>query len=130
MPTPLYLAQMKRLYFQNHFLLLLKLLWLDSLPVSCVPDRCLYPFPAKALQKELKGYEHAEIIWCQEEPRNMGSWNYVNEWIEDALIGMKHKKSRPVYVGRDAAASPATGLMSRHKAEQEKLVNTALGGKK
>jgi 2-oxoglutarate dehydrogenase E1 component len=86
----------------------------------------LYPFPHKALMEELNQYKHAEVIWCQEEPRNMGSWNYVNEWIEDALIDMKHKKPRPKYVGRPPAASPATGLMSRHKAEQAKLVDEAL----
>lgn len=90
----------------------------------------LYPFPRKALQKELKGYEHAEIVWCQEEPKNMGSWNYVNEWIEEALIEMKHKKPRPRYVGRDVAASPATGLMKRHIAQQKKLVDEALTVKK
>lgn len=90
----------------------------------------LYPFPAQALQKELTGYENAEIVWCQEEPKNMGSWNFVNEWIEEALIGMKHKKPRPRYVGRDAAASPATGLMKRHIAQQKALVDEALTVKK
>lgn len=86
----------------------------------------LYPFPSKSLTEELKQYPNAEIIWCQEEPRNMGSWHFINEKIEDVLVNMKHKDARPKYVGRDAAASPATGLMKHHNEQQARLVDEAL----
>ncbi|AUH63153.1 2-oxoglutarate dehydrogenase E1 component [Paracoccus zhejiangensis] len=85
-----------------------------------------YPFPAQAMQKELSRFKQAEIVWCQEEPKNQGAWSFVEpnlEWVLDR-IGAKH--GRPRYVGRNAAASVATGLASRHKAEQEALVNDAL----
>ncbi|WP_062762363.1 2-oxoglutarate dehydrogenase E1 component [Falsirhodobacter sp. alg1] len=86
----------------------------------------LYPFPAIALTKELERFKNAEIVWCQEEPKNMGGWTFVEPNIETVLtaIGAKHK--RAVYAGRAASASPATGLASRHKTEQTTLVNEAL----
>jgi 2-oxoglutarate dehydrogenase E1 component len=68
-----------------------------------------------------------DVVWCQEEPRNNGAWFYVNERIEDALTASGHTGKRPAYAGRDATASPATGLASRHKAQQEALVAAALG---
>lgn len=89
----------------------------------------LYPFPAKALAKELEQYPNADVIWCQEEPRNQGSWWYVNERIEDVLSGMKHKAGRARYAGRIDAAAPATGLMKRHQAEQAQLLDDALSKK-
>ncbi|MDT1063500.1 2-oxoglutarate dehydrogenase E1 component [Paracoccus sp. CPCC 101403] len=85
-----------------------------------------YPFPAQAMSKELERFKDAEIVWCQEEPKNMGGWTFVEpniEWVL-ARIGAKHGRAR--YVGRTASASPATGLASRHKAEQEALVNEAI----
>ncbi|TRW98356.1 2-oxoglutarate dehydrogenase E1 component [Paracoccus sp. M683] len=85
-----------------------------------------YPFPAQAMQHELSRFKQAEVVWCQEEPKNQGAWSFVEpnlEWVLDR-IGAKH--GRPRYVGRNAAASVATGLASRHKAEQEALVNDAL----
>ncbi len=86
----------------------------------------LYPFPEKALIKELKQYANADIVWCQEEPRNMGSWSYVHEKIEDTLISMKHKAPRPIYVGRPESASTATGSLARHNQQQADLVDRAL----
>jgi 2-oxoglutarate dehydrogenase E1 component len=85
-----------------------------------------YPFPALSLVKELERFKGAEIVWCQEEPKNQGGWTFVEPNLEWVLtrIGAKHK--RAVYAGRAASASPATGLASRHKAEQEALVNEAL----
>ncbi len=85
-----------------------------------------YPFPAMAMTKELERFKGAEIIWCQEEPKNQGYWSFVEPNIEWVLgkIGAKH--GRPRYVGRAASASPATGLASRHKMEQEALVSEAL----
>ena len=85
-----------------------------------------YPFPAQAMVAELGRFKSAEVIWCQEEPKNQGGWTFVEPYIEWVLerLGAKHGRAR--YVGRNAAASPATGLASRHKAEQQALVNEAL----
>ena len=87
----------------------------------------LYPFPAKALITELSRFKHAEWVWCQEEPKNMGSWSFIEPYLEwvFAHINAKHKRSR--YAGRPASASPATGLMSRHMAQLEAFLEDALG---
>jgi len=88
----------------------------------------LFPFPEKALTEELGRFKNAtEIIWCQEEPRNMGSWNYIREPLEK-LIKKELGRSRDdlTYVGRRMAAAPATGLASKHVAEQTALVDEAL----
>ncbi len=85
-----------------------------------------YPFPALSMVKELERFKGAEIIWCQEEPKNQGYWTFVEPNIEWVLTKIGAKHSRPRYVGRAASASPATGLASRHKAEQEALVSEAL----
>ena len=68
-----------------------------------------------------------EIVWAQEEPKNNGYWSFVEPFIEECLTRAKVKPSRPRYAGRKAAASPATGLMKRHQAEQAALVADALG---
>ncbi|HEY8191100.1 MAG TPA: 2-oxoglutarate dehydrogenase E1 component, partial [Alphaproteobacteria bacterium] len=94
--------------------------------VAIVRVEQLYPFPSRALGDELKEFPNADIVWCQEEPRNMGSWFYVGEKIENVLIDIKHKAGRPQYAGRPEAASPATGLLKRHQDEQAKLVDDAL----
>jgi 2-oxoglutarate dehydrogenase E1 component len=85
-----------------------------------------YPFPALSLTKELERFKAAEVVWCQEEPKNQGGWTFVEPNIEWVLnrIGAKHK--RPRYVGRPAAASPATGLAREHKKQQDALVAEAL----
>ncbi|GHF38113.1 2-oxoglutarate dehydrogenase E1 component [Seohaeicola zhoushanensis] len=85
-----------------------------------------YPFPAISLVKELERFKGAEMLWCQEEPKNQGAWSFIEPNIEWVLqrIGAKHQ--RPRYVGRGASASPATGLASQHKAQQEALVDEAL----
>jgi 2-oxoglutarate dehydrogenase E1 component len=86
----------------------------------------LYPFPKVELLAELKKYQNAEIIWCQEEPKNMGVWQFVNELIEESLIEAKHKIARPKYVGRIASASPATGYGSYHAREQKAIIEEVL----
>ena len=68
-----------------------------------------------------------EVVWCQEEPRNNGAWFFVASRIEIALNDAGHTGMRPLYAGRDRAASPATGLASRHAAQQQALVTEALG---
>jgi 2-oxoglutarate dehydrogenase E1 component len=85
-----------------------------------------YPFPAHSLINELERFKGAEIIWCQEEPKNQGAWSFIEPNIEWVLTRIKAKHTRPRYVGRATSASPATGLASQHKAQQEALVNEAL----
>jgi 2-oxoglutarate dehydrogenase E1 component len=88
----------------------------------------LYPFPARALMHELSRFKQAEIVWCQEEPKNMGAWSFVEPnlaWVLDR-IGARYK--RPAYAGRPASAATATGLLSKHLNEQHTLVTEALSG--
>ena len=86
-----------------------------------------YPFPAISLVKELERFKGAEMVWCQEEPKNQGAWSFVEPNIEWVLTRIKAKHDRPIYVGRVASASPATGLATQHKAQQAALVANALG---
>jgi 2-oxoglutarate dehydrogenase E1 component len=86
----------------------------------------LYPFPESPLAEELKKYPNAEVVWCQEEPENMGAWTFVDRRIEKALVSLKHKAGRPRYVGRQEMAATATGLLRRHNQEQAALVEQAL----
>jgi 2-oxoglutarate dehydrogenase E1 component len=87
----------------------------------------MYPFPDRTLAFALKRFNKAQIVWCQEEPENMGAWSFVDRRIERVLTALKHRAKRPVYAGRPAAASPATGLARVHSAEQSMLVREALG---
>ncbi|WP_298671962.1 2-oxoglutarate dehydrogenase E1 component [uncultured Sphingomonas sp.] len=88
----------------------------------------LYPFPGEPLTARLARMPNVEeVIWAQEEPRNNGYWFFVEPYIEQALVNAKSPVKRPRYAGRAAAASPATGLMKRHQAEQGALVADALG---
>lgn len=86
----------------------------------------LYPFPTKALGDILSEYKNADVVWCQEEPKNQGAWSFVDPYIEDVLSATKHKTKRARYTGRAAAAAPATGHLKRHMEEQAKLVEEAL----
>jgi 2-oxoglutarate dehydrogenase E1 component len=86
----------------------------------------LYPFPADALAAELEAYRHCELVWCQEEPRNMGAWTFANGFIEEVAEEVGCKNPRPRYAGRRSAASPATGSNQRHRAEQAELIEDAL----
>ncbi|KAJ55017.1 2-oxoglutarate dehydrogenase [Actibacterium mucosum KCTC 23349] len=85
-----------------------------------------YPFPAISMVKELERFKQAEIVWCQEEPKNQGAWTFVEPNLEWVLTRIQASHQRPRYVGRNASASPATGLASQHKAQQAALVNEAL----
>ncbi|MEX0923595.1 MAG: 2-oxoglutarate dehydrogenase E1 component [Rhodovibrionaceae bacterium] len=86
----------------------------------------LYPFPADALAEEIEKYKHCDLVWCQEEPRNMGAWTFAENFIEDIAEEAGAAKPRPRYAGRPSAASPATGLASRHAREQAELIEEAL----
>ena len=87
----------------------------------------IYPFPERTLGAMLEPYAKAEIVWCQEEPMNNGAWSFVDRRIEAVLARIGHTTHRPRYVGREDAASPATGLAKVHAQQQQKLVREALG---
>jgi 2-oxoglutarate dehydrogenase E1 component len=84
-----------------------------------------YPWPMKSLSTELSRFRNAELVWCQEEPRNMGGWTFVDPWLELTLEKLRVQSKRARYVGRPASASPAAGLMSRHQKELETFLNEA-----
>jgi 2-oxoglutarate dehydrogenase E1 component len=84
-----------------------------------------YPWPLKSLTNELKRFKNAELVWCQEEPKNMGGWQFVDPWLELTLERMNVKAKRARYVGRPASASTAAGLMSRHLKELEAFLTEA-----
>jgi 2-oxoglutarate dehydrogenase E1 component len=88
----------------------------------------LYPFPARTLVAELSRFKNADVVWCQEEPRNMGGWSFVEPNIEWVLDHAGAKGKRAKYAGRAASASTATGLASRHASEQKSLAEQALRG--
>jgi 2-oxoglutarate dehydrogenase E1 component len=94
--------------------------------VAIIRVEQLYPFPFNALGKELTKYPNADVVWCQEEPANMGYWFSVDRRIERTLGDLPVKAKRPTYAGRPEAASPATGLLRRHNREQARLVDDAL----
>jgi 2-oxoglutarate dehydrogenase E1 component len=94
--------------------------------VALIRIEQLYPFPFESLGKVLARYRNAEIIWCQEEPRNMGGWYFADRRIEEVLAGLDIAAKRPCFAGRADAASPATGLFKRHVEEQAQLVADAL----
>ncbi len=85
----------------------------------------LYPFPENVLALELNRFPRAEIVWCQEEPKNQGAWHFVEERIEDTVAQLGGVK-RPRYVGRPEYASTAAGLMSQHNAELKAFLADAL----
>ena len=82
-----------------------------------------YPFPLKALTEAIALYPNAkELVWCQEEPKNMGGWTFMESRLENLLP----RCQRPRYIGRTASASPATGSYAIHLQEQKRLVSEAL----
>ena len=86
----------------------------------------LYPFPVKQLGKQLKRYENAKFYWCQEEPMNMGAWNTARHYIDRTLDIIQAKGEKVRYVGRNAAASPATGNLNKHLAEQKEILEKVI----
>src|SRR5436305_1232514 len=86
----------------------------------------LYPVPLKALVQELGRFKGAELVWCQEEPRNMGAWHFMEPYLEWVLNQIHAPNKRPRYAGRAAAAATATGLMSKHLAQLKALLDEAL----
>lgn len=86
----------------------------------------VYPFPQQEVVEQLKRYPQASVVWCQEEPQNMGSWTFVSPLVDQAMLLSGLKSARVTYAGRPASASTATGLMSKHLAQLQALLNTAL----
>ena len=87
----------------------------------------LYPFPAKTLANLLKRYEAAKFIWCQEEPKNMGAWNTVRNYIDRTLEIIYFTKDKVKYVGRKASSSTATGNLNKHLAQQKEILEKVVG---
>ncbi len=85
-----------------------------------------YPFPALSFIKELSRFKDSEFVWCQEEPKNQGGWSFIEPNLEWSLNRVQAKYKRARYIGRAAAASPATGLATQHKKQQEMIINEAL----
>ena len=86
-----------------------------------------YPVPRKSLMQELKRFKQAEMIWCQEEPRNMGGWTFMRDEIEWACNQVGCEQPRPKYAGRPPSAATATGLLAQHNKEKDALIAAALG---
>ncbi len=88
----------------------------------------LYPFPVKTLAKELKRFrKKTEFFWCQEEPQNMGAWNTVRNYIQWSLNYIKAENKEIKYIGRKPAASPASGYLKKHLAEQNEILEKVVG---
>ncbi|QXK92101.1 2-oxoglutarate dehydrogenase E1 component [Neoehrlichia mikurensis] len=85
-----------------------------------------YPFPEAKLTEELKKYPNAKVIWCQEEPVNMGGWHFINSYIEKILVDMRSYYNRPECIARPLAASPASGYMNVHLKQQQDIISKAL----
>lgn len=87
----------------------------------------LYPYPAKELVNELSRFVDAKLIWCQEEPQNMGAWSYIEPLLESTLGYINAKYKRVKYIGRKAAASPAAGLTSEHLSQLNSFLKNIFG---
>jgi len=99
-----------------------------DLGVEVVRIEQLYPFPSEPLVMRLKAMPNLQhVVWAQEEPKNNGAWFFVADLLEQCLADAGFEGMRPQYAGRDASASPATGLAKRHAAEQAALIAAALG---
>ena len=100
---------------------------LENSDVVFIRIEQLYPFPAKTLARLLKKYEKAEFIWCQEEPKNMGAWNTMRNYIDRTLEIIHFTKDKVKYVGRKASSSTATGNLNKHLAQQKEILEKVVG---
>ena len=87
-----------------------------------------YPFPARTLISELARFPNSDLVWAQEEPKNMGAWSFMEPNLEWVLQHLQLAAKRAIYAGRPASAATATGLLSRHTQEQKTLLQQALTG--
>ena len=90
----------------------------------------IYPFPYDVFSKEFKRFVECEIIWCQEEPKNMGAYGFVKRRIESVMKEINMKQEKLLYIGRRASASPATGVFDRHLANQKNILRLAVEAEK
>jgi 2-oxoglutarate dehydrogenase E1 component len=86
----------------------------------------LYPFPYDALEEEITKFFDCEIVWCQEEPKNMGPWGFIRSRVQNLLSNIQYKQTLIPFIGRRAAASPATGVFDRHLANQKNILRLAI----
>ena len=86
----------------------------------------LYPFPSEILEEAIKNFNHASFIWCQEEPKNMGAWNTVRNYIDRTLEIVNFGDKSVKYVGRKASSSTATGNLNKHLAQQKEILEKIL----
>ena len=101
---------------------------LDIKNIHIVRIEQLYPFPYETLEEELQEFKNCEVIWCQEEPKNMGAWQFVEQRIQRSLIKTGIEK-KLYFIGRRAAASPATGAFDRHLQNQKNIIRLATEAK-
>ncbi|MDA7544362.1 2-oxoglutarate dehydrogenase E1 component [Alphaproteobacteria bacterium] len=101
---------------------------LDIKNIHIVRIEQLYPFPYETLEEELQEFKNCEIIWCQEEPKNMGAWQFVEQRIQRSSIKIGIEK-KLYFIGRRAAASPATGAFDRHLQNQKNIIRLATEAK-
>ena len=94
--------------------------------VAIIRAEQLYPLPRKLIAAQIAKFGQAEIVWCQEEPKNMGAYSHIAPEFDEILAENGGKQARVTYIGRNAAAAPATGYAKRHMAEQADLINQAL----
>ena len=95
--------------------------------VQIVRIEQLYPFPVKTLARHMSRFKNAKkFVWCQEEPYNMGAWNHVEPYINRTLEYIKAHSTNEIYTGRAPSASPATGFLKKHLAQQQEIVNKAI----
>ena len=95
--------------------------------VQIVRIEQLYPFPVKTLARHMSRFKNAKkFVWCQEEPYNMGAWNHVEPYINRTLEYIKANSTKVIYTGRTPSASPATGFLKKHLAQQLEIVNKAI----
>ncbi|NIN72215.1 MAG: 2-oxoglutarate dehydrogenase E1 component [Gemmatimonadetes bacterium] len=98
----------------------------DASDVQILRVEQLYPFPSGDLEEKLAPYTHCALVWCQEEPGNMGAWTYIADRVAEVAEKLGFAEPRPRYAGRAPSASPATGVYLRHQEEQDRLVDAAL----
>jgi 2-oxoglutarate dehydrogenase E1 component len=97
--------------------------WATTEGVAVARVEELYPFPAAEIKQVIEGYpELHELVWLQEEPRNMGAWSYM----EPRLRELAGRAIRLAYVGRPESASPAEGSLVQHTIEQAHIITAAL----
>ena len=89
----------------------------------------LYPFPYEPLTLELKKFKKVEVVWCQEEPKNMGPWGFVSSRINNLLKKIQDNNQKLYFIGRRASAVPATGSYERHLSNQKNITRLAIKAK-